>query len=76
MTNDGKKVPYGPWKYRKIVEECYLISHQIHTSYLDMLQITPMEKDMMLKFINDELKVQKESYDRLKAKRESMKRDS
>lgn len=72
MTNEGKKVPYGPWKYRKIVEECYLISHLIHTSYLDLLQITPMEKDMMLKFLSDE----KDSVDRLRAKRESMKKDS
>ena len=73
MTNEGKKVPYGPWKYKKVVEELYMVSHQIHTSYLDMLQITVREKDHMLGFINNELRMQKESLDKLKAKREANK---
>ena len=52
VTSDGK--PYGPWKYKKIVEECYFISHQIHTTYLDLLKITPRERLYLLEFLTRE----------------------
>lgn len=65
---DGKKIeiPYGPWKYKRIVEEAYYISHQINTSYTDVLKISPRERSYMLEFINDELQRQKESLEKMK----------
>ena len=61
-----KEIPYGPWRYKRIIEECYFISHQIHTSYTDLLKVTPRERSYMLEFINDELRRQKESIERIK----------
>lgn len=51
-TKDGQ--PYGPWKYKRIVEECYFISHQIHTTYSDLLRITPRERLYMMEFLTKE----------------------
>lgn len=51
-TKDGK--PYGPWKYKRIVEECYFISHQIHTTYSDLLKITPRERAYLMEFLSKE----------------------
>jgi len=52
LTNDGK--PYGPWRYKKIVEECYIISHAINTSYTDLMKITPREREYFIEFLNRE----------------------
>ena len=51
-TSDGK--PYGPWKYKRIVEECYFISHQIHTTYSDLMKITPRERMYLMEFLTTE----------------------
>ena len=52
LTADGK--PYGPEKFKKIVEERYVISKWLHTSYLDVGKITPTEKDILIKLINED----------------------
>ena len=49
LTSDGR--PYGPVRYEQIVEERYLISKHIHTSYLDVGSITPVERKYLLSFI-------------------------
>ena len=54
FTNDGK--PYGPYRYKEIVKELYLISKNCNTSYSDLLNITPIEKNYLLEFIGDEIK--------------------
>ena len=59
MTKEGK--PYAPYRFKKIVEESYLISHQIHTSYTDVLQMTPRERNYLIEFISKEAKEQKEA---------------
>lgn len=51
-TSDGK--PYGPIKYKQIVKECYLISKNIHTSYNDILDMTPIERTYILEFLFEE----------------------
>lgn len=64
-TGDGK--PYGPWRYKRIVEECFYISHQINTSYSDLMRITPRERSYLLEFLNreaDELRKAKEERER------------
>lgn len=75
LTNDGK--PYGPWKYKRIVEECYFISHQINTSYTDLLKITPRERSYLIEFLNREAeaiqKQREESNKKLEQKVEEMK---
>lgn len=54
MTNDGK--PFGPYRYKQIVKEAYLISKNTNTSYLDVMSITPQERNYILEFISDEFK--------------------
>ncbi len=65
-NGEDKEIPYGPWRYKRIIEECYYISHQIHTSYNDLLKVTPRERTYMLKFISEELQKQKESIEKVK----------
>ena len=36
------------------MEECYCISHQINTSYTDLMRITPRERAYLLEFLNKE----------------------
>lgn len=52
LTSDGK--PYAPARYKRLVEECYFISKNCNTSYLDVLQMSPLEKDYIISFIMDE----------------------
>lgn len=70
-TEDGQL--YAPIRYKQIVKECYLISKNVHTSYLDLLQITPSERYMMLDFLRDEAKQNQERFEKLKAEREANK---
>jgi hypothetical protein len=54
-------------RYKDIVRERYIISKHTNTSYDDSLYITPLERRYLLEFIMDELKRQKEMYDKAKA---------
>ena len=45
LTSDGK--PYGPWKYKEIVKELFIISKNTGTSYNELLLITPREKEYL-----------------------------
>ena len=67
LTSDGK--PYGPQRYEEIVKECYLISRYIHTSYNDLLDVTPTERMLLLKNISNEIKKQNERIEEMKAQR-------
>lgn len=53
FTFDGK--PYGPVRYEQLVQERYLISKHIHTSYVDLGKITPIERKYLLEFIRQDL---------------------
>ena len=53
LTFDGK--PYGPVRYEQLVQERYLISKHIHTSYFDLGKITPTERKYLLEFIRQDL---------------------
>jgi hypothetical protein len=57
-TSDGR--PYGPVRFEQIVEECYMISKQIHTSYTDLTKITPLERTYLLQFIKRDLERENE----------------
>lgn len=49
LTEDGQ--PYGPARYKRIVQECYLISKNMNTSYSDVLKLTPKEREYLIKFL-------------------------
>lgn len=50
----SKGEPYGPIRFKQLVRECYLISKNCNTSYTDILNITPTEKDLILQFLLEE----------------------
>lgn len=51
-TSDNK--PYAPFRYKEIVQECYVISKNLNTSYTDLMKVTPTERGYMLEFLNEE----------------------
>ena len=59
LTKDGKA--YGPARFKKIVEECWMISDNIHTSYTDVLNLSFQERVYLLELINKKLKDTKEA---------------
>ena len=69
LTKDGK--PYGPKRFKEIVLERYLISKNINTSYNDIGQLTPIEREYLLEFIADE---QKRSQEYIKEQKSKMKK--
>lgn len=54
MTKNGK--PYGPFRFKEIVKERYLISKNMNTSYNEVGKITPIERSYLIEFIADEVK--------------------
>ena len=66
-TDDGE-MPYGIFRYQQIIDESYIISKVIHTSYTDILDISIRERDRMIELINEENKRNQEDLDKVKAK--------
>lgn len=66
LTKDGK--PYGPFRFKEIVRERYLISKNMNTSYNELGQITPVERRYLLEFIADEIERSKALMDQNKGK--------
>ena len=58
LTSDGK--PYAPTRYAEIVEERYLISKFIHTSYGDLSEVTPLERKYLLQYIKRDIERENE----------------
>lgn len=67
LTNDGK--PFGPYRYKQIVKESYLISKNTNTSYVDVMKITPQERNYILDFLSEEYKRTQELTEQAKIKR-------
>lgn len=65
---NNNPIPYGLLRYNQIVEQCYAISKNINTSYLDLMEITPKEVDMMLNLLEEEAKRNDEIMKKAKAK--------
>lgn len=59
FTPDGK--PYGPHRYKEIVNERYIISKHCNTSYSDLDNVSPLERKILLGLIWDELQQKKEA---------------
>lgn len=72
MTSDGK--PYGPERYKEIVQERYIISKNSNTSYTDVGEISPLERKYLLDFIFAELKKKQEIIDKQNAATQTKKR--
>ena len=68
---DGR--PIGPRRFKEIIEECWFISKNIHTSYTDILQISPLERKYLIDTIKESNRLEKEEWD--KAVRESRERN-
>ena len=74
MTKDGK--PYGPERYRQLVTNCYLISKNYNTSYVDVRdKMTPSEMTQIMKLINQEIEEKKKYYEKIKQERDQKKQN-
>ena len=49
LTEDGK--PFGPIRYKEIVDECCIISKNLNTPYTEVLNISPTERNYIIKFL-------------------------
>lgn len=54
MTEDG--LPYAPIRFRELAKECFVITRNLNTSYVDTLQISPTERKYLIGFLLDEAK--------------------
>jgi hypothetical protein len=64
LTSDGR--PYGPHRFKEIAKERYLISKHCHTSYKDLDNVTPLEREYLLEFIYEELQKEQQAYEEAK----------
>lgn len=60
--------PYGPFRYKEIVRECYVITKNMNTPYSDVLKMTPTERGYILEFLAEEIKRSDEMTQQLKQK--------
>lgn len=66
-TSDKKS--YGQERFKQIVQERYLISKRLHTSYSDTASISPTERNLILQFIKDDLQKEQEAIERVRNQR-------
>ncbi len=59
--------------FERLVNERYLISKYCNTSYNEIGEITPTERKLIVGFIEDELKRQKEAIDKQKQNKKKSK---
>jgi len=71
LDSDGK--PYGPTRLKEIIKECFIISKNCNTSYSDILQMTPIEKNYLCEFIREEDRMVRE---KLEENRERMRNNN
>ena len=63
LTSNGK--PYAPLRVNEVIRQCYAISKHCNTSYLDVLEISPRERETLLSLIEDELKKKHEALEKI-----------
>jgi hypothetical protein len=64
LTDNGK--PYGPWRYKQIVKESYVITKNTNTPYSDVLSMTPAEREYFIEFLAEDFKKQQEQMEQAK----------
>ena len=62
-TSDGKL--YKPERYRDIIKERYEISKNLNTSYVEVGNISPLERSYLIQLIIDDLKRKHEITERI-----------
>lgn len=67
-TDDGQ--PYGPIRYKEIVEERFYIAKHGHISYADTGRMTPTERDCIKQLILDDAKRNQEKLEELQRSRQ------
>ena len=70
--DDGNKIPYGPTRLKEIIKQNYMISKNCSTSYNNILELTPTERDYLIEFIVDEANEAQKMIQESKKRRESM----
>lgn len=66
MTSDGKSV--GQEQYENIVKQRYAIARTLNCSYESVGNMSPVEKNFIIKYINDEYEERKKQLDEQKKK--------
>ena len=66
---NGNEVPYGPIRLKELIKQCYMISKNCSTSYIDVLKITPIERDYLIGFIIQEAEETKKIVEDTRKKR-------
>jgi hypothetical protein len=56
LTSDGK--PYGVERFKEIVKERYVISKNSNISYEDTGNMSPIERNYIIQFIQEDLQRQ------------------
>ena len=72
LTDDGQ--PYGPIRYKEIVDECCIISKNLNTPYLDVLKISPTERNYLIRFLIKEAEQRAALIDKARAESTANKR--
>ena len=54
LSKDG--TPYGPKRYKEIVQECWYISDNLNTSYTDVLNLAYQDRVYLIECINEKKK--------------------
>ena len=69
LTSDGK--PYGPERYRQLVQERYLIVKHGHISYDDTGKMTPTERSLIMRALLEDSRREKEQLEQVRNKRKN-----
>jgi hypothetical protein len=69
QSNDG--TPYGPKRYKEIVKECWYISDQTHTSYTDVLDMSFIERAILIDLIHEKQEATKLAIENARAKHQT-----
>ena len=59
LASDGK-TPYAVVRFREIAQERYRLSKIMHTSYLELGEITPIERQYLIDFATEDAKKENE----------------
>ena len=63
ISNDG--TPYGPKRFKELVQECWYISDNTHTSYTDVLDLSFQERFFLIGFIKEKQEATKKAIEEI-----------
>ena len=66
-SKDG--TPYGPKRFKEIVQECWYISDNTHTSYTDVLDLSFQERFFLIGFIKEKQEATKKAIEEISTKK-------